>query len=41
MVVTGPQRRALGLGAPLTAAALRDWIGETVELFLRGCGGSK
>jgi hypothetical protein len=40
MVVTGPQRRALGLGAPLTAAALREWIDDTVELFLRGCGGS-
>ena len=39
MVVTGPQRRALGLGAPLTAAALRGWIDDTVELFLRGCGG--
>src|SRR3954447_14274356 len=36
MVVTGPQRRALGLGAPLTAAALRGWIDDTVELFLRG-----
>src|SRR5438477_9315577 len=40
MVVTGPQRRALGLGAPLTAAALREWVDDTVELFLRGCGGS-
>src|SRR5439155_531143 len=39
MVVTGPQRRALGLGAPLTAAVLREWIDDTVELFLRGCGG--
>src|SRR5438477_4124942 len=39
MVVTGPQRRALGLGAPLTAAALREWIDDTVELFLQGCGG--
>jgi AcrR family transcriptional regulator len=38
IVVTGPQRRALGLGAPLTAAALREWVDETVELFLRGCG---
>jgi hypothetical protein len=38
MVVTGPQRRALGLGAPSTAAALREWVDETVELFLRGCG---
>ena len=41
MVVTGPQRRALGLGTPLSAAALREWIDDTVELFLRGCAGSR
>jgi len=39
MVVTGPQRRALGLGGPLSPAGLRQWIDDTVALFLRGCGG--
>ena len=39
MVVTGPQRRALGLGTPLPPAGLREWIDDTVALFLRGCGG--
>jgi len=39
MVVTGPRRRALGLGPPLSAAGLSDWIDETVRLFLHGCGG--
>jgi TetR/AcrR family transcriptional repressor of mexJK operon len=38
MVVTGPQRRALGLGAPLGAAERRDWIADTIKLFLEGCG---
>jgi TetR/AcrR family transcriptional repressor of mexJK operon len=38
MVVTGPQRRALGLGAPLGAAEQRDWIADTIRLFLKGCG---
>ena len=37
MVVTGPQRRALGLGAALTAAELARWIDDTVTLFLEGC----
>jgi AcrR family transcriptional regulator len=41
MVVTGPQRRALGLGTPLSSAALREWIDDTVELFLRGCASSR
>jgi TetR/AcrR family transcriptional repressor of mexJK operon len=39
MVVTGPRRRALGLGAPLGAAELRDWIDHSVDLFLDGCRG--
>ena len=39
MVVTGPRRRALGMGAPLTPTELRAWIDDTVALFLRGCGG--
>lgn len=37
MVVTGPRRRALGLGTPLDAAELRDWVNDTVSLFLDGC----
>jgi hypothetical protein len=37
MVVTGPQRRALGLGAPLSQAEIGRWIAETVALFLDGC----
>jgi TetR/AcrR family transcriptional regulator, mexJK operon transcriptional repressor len=37
MAVTGPQRRALGLGARPTAAQLREWVEETVQLFLEGC----
>jgi AcrR family transcriptional regulator len=37
MVVSGPRRRALGLGAPLVAAELRDWIDRTIALFLDGC----
>jgi AcrR family transcriptional regulator len=37
MVATGPQRRALGLGAPLGRAELGRWIIETVTLFLAGC----
>jgi hypothetical protein len=39
MVVTGPRRRALGLGTPLSAAGLSEWIDETVKVFLDGCGG--
>ena len=39
MVVTGPRRRALGLGAPLSHPALRDWVDHSVALFLDGCRG--
>jgi TetR/AcrR family transcriptional repressor of mexJK operon len=38
MVVTGPQRRALGLGPPLGAVERSDWIADTIGLFLAGCG---
>src|SRR5437764_6150 len=38
MVVTGPRRRALGLGTPLSPAGLSEWVDQTVELFLQGCG---
>jgi AcrR family transcriptional regulator len=37
MVVTGPRRRALGLGAPLGPAELRGWIDHSITLFLNGC----
>lgn len=37
MVVTGPQRRALGLGGPLCPGELAHWIAESVGLFLEGC----
>ena len=37
MVVTGPRRRALGLGAPLGPSELRDWVEHSVGLFLDGC----
>jgi TetR/AcrR family transcriptional repressor of mexJK operon len=37
MVVSGPRRRALGLGAPMTRAELDGWVGDTVALFLDGC----
>jgi AcrR family transcriptional regulator len=39
MMVTGPQRRALGLGQPFTPAELSQWIAATVALFLDGCRG--
>jgi len=39
MVVGLPQRRALGLGAPMTAAELENWPRATVALFLSGCRG--
>ncbi len=37
MVVTGPQRRALGLGVPFDGAELAAWVDNTVTLFLDGC----
>lgn len=37
MVVTGPQRRALGLATPLDAAELAAWARDAVTLFLAGC----
>jgi AcrR family transcriptional regulator len=39
MVVTGPRRRALGLGPPLRPSELRDWVDQCVRLFLEGCRG--
>lgn len=37
MAITGPRRRALGLGAPFDPAELRRWVDGTVSLFLDGC----
>ena len=36
MVIASPQRRALGLGPPMSAADRRAWARETVALFLDG-----
>jgi len=37
MVIGLPQRRALGLGVPMTPAELEAWIDDVVNLFLNGC----
>jgi TetR/AcrR family transcriptional regulator, mexJK operon transcriptional repressor len=39
MVVALPQRRAMGLGAPMTPAELDAWADNVVTLFLNGCRG--
>jgi TetR/AcrR family transcriptional regulator, mexJK operon transcriptional repressor len=39
MVVTLPQRRALGFGTPMAAAELDAWAHKVVALFLEGYGG--
>ena len=39
MVVTVPQRRAMGYGVPMTPAELDAWADMTVGLFLGGCQG--
>ena len=39
MLVAGPQRRALGLGTPMTESELDAWARAVVELFLNGCRG--
>jgi TetR/AcrR family transcriptional regulator, mexJK operon transcriptional repressor len=39
MVVTLPQRRAIGLGTPMTPAELDAWADKVVRLFLNGCQG--
>ncbi|HME41081.1 MAG TPA: TetR/AcrR family transcriptional regulator [Steroidobacteraceae bacterium] len=39
MVVTVPQRRAMGYGAAMTAAELAVWAEKSVDLFLHGCCG--
>ena len=37
LVVSLPQRRAFGLGAPMTGAELDGWADDCVNLFLNGC----
>jgi AcrR family transcriptional regulator len=37
LLMTVPQRRALGLGTPMTAAELDGWADNCVNLFLNGC----
>lgn len=39
MVVTVPQRRAMGLGAPMSARELDAWPRDVANLFLNGCRG--
>jgi TetR/AcrR family transcriptional regulator, mexJK operon transcriptional repressor len=39
MLVTVPQRRAMGFGEPMSAAELTLWVDRTVDLFLNGCRG--
>jgi hypothetical protein len=39
MVVAQPQRRAMGLGTPLTPAEFDAWTENVVALFLNGCRG--
>ena len=37
LVVSGPRRRALGLGRPLGPDEVADWARRSVALFLDGC----
>jgi TetR/AcrR family transcriptional regulator, mexJK operon transcriptional repressor len=37
MTVSLPQRRAMGLGTPMTESELDAWVQGTVRLFLDGC----
>jgi AcrR family transcriptional regulator len=39
MVIAIPQRRALGMGAPMTDQELETWAADTVKLFLDGYRG--
>jgi TetR/AcrR family transcriptional regulator, mexJK operon transcriptional repressor len=39
LVVTVPQRRALGFGTPMTPADIEAWTSRVVVLFLEGCRG--
>jgi len=37
MLITVPQRRAMGLGSAMTAKEIDAWVRDTVNLFLNGC----
>ena len=37
MIIAIPQRRAIGLGPPMTPAEIDDWARDVVDLFLNGC----
>jgi TetR/AcrR family transcriptional regulator, mexJK operon transcriptional repressor len=39
MIISWPQRRALGQGAPMDPVEQADWIHRTTRLFLSGCRG--
>lgn len=39
MVIALPQRRAMGLGMPMTSAEVDAWAYDVVNLFLNGCRG--
>lgn len=39
MVIGVPQRRAMGLGRPMTPPELEAWARDVVDLFLNGCRG--
>jgi len=39
MIVSAPQLRALGLGAPMSPEELEAWVRDTVALFLDGLAG--
>lgn len=41
MVISMPQRRAMGLGTAMTPAELDAWARDVVNLFLNGCRGWK
>ena len=40
-VIALPQRRAMGLGAPMSKRELTEWPRKVVDLFLNGCRGNK
>jgi TetR/AcrR family transcriptional repressor of mexJK operon len=39
MITALPQRRAMGLGTPMTSAEVNAWSHDVVNLFLNGCRG--
>jgi TetR/AcrR family transcriptional regulator, mexJK operon transcriptional repressor len=40
MIIAIPQRRALGMGEPMSGAERAEWACNTVTLFLNGCRGA-